>query len=296
MTTCDILYTADEASLPANLPTLEEIEAATEILSDRTQCKVVGIGVHFVVKYGAQVDKLEGETTLFLGQSTCVPVPRVYALFQTPYRDIKRTYIIMERIRGPTLASEWPKMNRASKVAVSAKLRIIFEDMRKLESPGGYCSLSHQGLPDGLFWTMDPSKPFTGPFDTEEELNNAMVAKQLQDGCSKHQANYFARTYKEFFINHAPVFSHGDFQRKNIMIRNSPMVEGKEAQWDVTHPDIVIIDWEYAGWYPSYWDYARAIYACGRWEDDWNEWVEQFLEPFRNEYAWMELLLRILWT
>jgi len=160
MTSCNLPYIVDDASLPASLPTVEEIESAVEILSDTTGRKVVGVGDHFVVKYGVQVDLLEGETMLFLGQSTTVPVPRIYALFRSP--DQRNNYIIMERIRGPNLESEWSKMDQASKETVSLKLRLIFGEMRKLETPGGCCSVGHRGLPDGLFWTNNPSNPFLG--------------------------------------------------------------------------------------------------------------------------------------
>jgi hypothetical protein len=52
------------------------------------------------------------------------------------------------------------------------------------------------------------------------------------------------------------------------------------------HPGIVIIDWEFAAWYPSYWEYSRAIFACGHWRDDWDVWVERILSPAMAEYAW----------
>lgn len=26
-----------------------------------------------------------------------------------------------------------------------------------------------------------------------------------------------------------------------------------------------------AGWYLSYWEYARAVFACARFDDDWSE-------------------------
>lgn len=74
---CELPYTADIASLPGCLPTIEEIESATDILSVTTGRKVVGVGSHFLVKYGVHVDILEGETMLFLERSTPIPVPRV---------------------------------------------------------------------------------------------------------------------------------------------------------------------------------------------------------------------------
>jgi hypothetical protein len=284
----------DDACLPARLPTVEEIESATEIFSDTTGRKVVGVGDHFVVKYGVQVDLLEGETMLFLGQETTVPVPRIYALFRSA--DQRSNYIVMERIKGSTLASEWSKMDQASKETVSSKVRPIFEEMRRLETPGGYCSVGHRGLPDGLFWTDNPSNPFSGPFDTEADLNNAMLAKYVQNGLSRYKADYYSRTFKDVFQGHAPVFSHADFQRKNVLLRDSSTATKTEALRDITDRQLVIVDWEFAGWYPSYWEYARAIFACGRWDDDWNYWVDRTLEPFRNEYAWMHILLRELWS
>lgn len=197
---------------------------------------------------------------------------------------------------GPCLDSEWPKMDQASKQAVACRLQSVLKEMRQLESPGGHCSVGRQGLPDGLFWTNNPSNPFAGPFGTEPELNNAMIAKYVENGLSKHKANYYSRTFSDVFQNHAPVFSHADLQRKNILIRNAPAGDETKEKLDATDLDLVIIDWEYAGWYPSYWEYARAIFACGRWSDDWSDWVDRMLEPFRNEYAWMGILLRELWS
>lgn len=288
MTPCSLPYVADAEILPATLPTEHDIESADDIFSDTTGRKVVGVGTHFVVKYGVQVDPLEGQTMLLVAQSTLVPIPRVYAIFRSAAQDT--TYIIMERIEGSSLDLEWPRMDCASKKSVTLQLRSIFEEMRKLPSPGGYCGVGRRGLPDGLFWTEDPANPYAGPFDTETELNSALILKYKECGLSRHKASYYTRTFAAVFRGHKPTFTHADFQRKNVLVR-TPI-----TQTDGAHPELVIIDWEFAGWYPSYWEYARAIFACGRWDDDWNDWVDEMLEPYRNEYAWVEMLLRELWS
>lgn len=281
-------YFADTETLPDALPTVHHIECAKEILSDTTGRKVVGVGTHFVVKYGVQVDPIEGQTMLYIAQSTKVPIPRIYSIFQTSATDT--TYIVMERIQGTSLDLEWSRMSSASKEAVASCLQTIFDEMRKLPSPGGYCSVGRQGLLDGLFWTDDPANPYAGPFNTETELNSAIVLKYKEQGLSTHKANFYTRALSSVLHGHVPTFSHADFQRKNIMVRHS------ETQADNARPEIVIIDWEFAGWYPSYWEYARAIFACGRWEDDWNEWVDKILQPYRNEFAWIGMILRELWS
>lgn len=280
-------YFAVVSSLPAALPTEHEIESTKDIRREKTGSKVVGVGPQFVVKYRVQVEPLEGETNLFLAQSTAIPVPQVYAIFQTPFKSIKTTFIVMERIHGSTLASLWPAMDTTTKAALASQLRTVFADIRTLPSPGGYCSTGRQGLPEGIFWTNEASRPFAGPFDTEA---NFMVAKYVEDGLSKHKAKYYARTFAAVLKDHGPVFSHGDFQRKNVMMRD------RGAEGNETASELVFIDWEFAGWYPSYWEYARTIFACGRWDNDWNDLVDKVLVPHRNEYAWIEMLLRELWS
>ena len=181
-------------------------------------------------------------------------------------------------------------MDVATKDAVATQLRNTFRDMRKLSSPGGYCGVDNGGLPDGIFWTSDPSKPFAGPFDSETELDEAMVLKYTQHGLQKYKASYYTRAFASVHRNHEPIFTHADFQRKNSVARD------RTAQLNGANPELVIIDWEFAGWYLSHWEYARAIFACGRWDDDWYDWVNNILEPYRNEYIWMEKLLRELWS
>jgi hypothetical protein len=288
MSSYSIPYIADKADLPADLPTVEEIETATEVFVDSWQGKVVGVGIHFVVKYGPRINLLEGESMLFLARSVSFPVPQVYALFQNPPKTV--TYIIMERISGSTLASAWPLMDQASKQAVTLQLRSQIEEMRKLPSPGGYCSVGHRELLADPHLIGSPSNPLFGPFDTESEFNEATIAiyEHERDDSSKHLINYYRRAFEDVFQSHEPCFSHGDLQQKNIMIRHSPAAE-EEARWDPNSLEVMIVDWEFAGWYPSYWEYSRAVLA-GRWDNDWRDWVDQFLEPFRNEYAWTMLV------
>ncbi|KAF2450827.1 kinase-like protein [Karstenula rhodostoma CBS 690.94] len=250
-------YFADEASLPATLPTAEEIESATEILNERmsgASGKIVGVGDHFVVKY-----LQEGQTMLFLQHSSNIPVPRIYALYQKLGPDNNTySYIVMERIKGPTLASVWLKIGQTEKEAVASELRHIFEEMY---------------------------------------LNEAMIARYASEGYSKHKIQHFSRAFKNVFQNHAPVFTHADFQQKNVMFRKPPATtENGLVQWDSTDLELVIIDWEFAGWYPSYWEYSRALFGCGAWKDDWGNWIEKILEPYRNEYAWVLLFLTELFS
>ncbi|KAI0130564.1 hypothetical protein BJ170DRAFT_701209 [Xylariales sp. AK1849] len=256
MASYSLPYYANPATIPAQLPTIEEIGAAQGILSDKLVTKVVSIGDPFVVKYGPQVDLLEGEAMLFFTKLLVCSSTAYIRTLWSPNNEIK--IIVMERIKGQDLSLIWAKLDHAAKETLAIKFRSIFTDV------------GHRGLPDGIFWTNDALHPFAGPFETESDLNKAMVAKYVEDRLSKHKAENYTRTFKDVLQNHPPVFTHADFQRKN--------------NWK-----FVIIDWEFGGWYLSYWAYARTIFVCGGWEDGWSLWVDGSLEPFWNEYVWMNM-------
>ena len=200
----------------------------------------------------------------------------------------------MERIEGKGLDSEWGSLGHTEKSAIIHKLRMSFDELRKLKSPGGYCSLGKRPLLDNVFWTNNTVDSIAGPFDTETQLNGAMLQKYIFNNNPPGKSDFYKRAFPSVFQNHPPVLSHGDFQRKNIMLRKRSRF-GKDGRTTYEY-DPVIIDWEFAGWYPSYWEYSRAIFACGRWNDDWSLWVEKLLDPYLNEWVWMDMLLRELWS
>ena len=104
------------ADLPCPLPTDSEIENAPDISLEYGGRRVVGIGHHFVVKFGQGVDLAEGENMLFVRENTNICVPRVYAL----YSDTKtgKSFIVMERIIGETLLAAWPHLTPIDKTHI----------------------------------------------------------------------------------------------------------------------------------------------------------------------------------
>ena len=190
----------------------------------------------------------------------------------------------MDNVEGQTLASRWGSLAIPAKSAIADRLREVFNHLRDIPCPGYFGSLGNRPLEDCVFWTAGDvaSGVINGPFETEAQLNEAMVLKYLYNTTSPQKAEYYRRVLPQVLRNHKPIFQHADLQRKNIMIRD-----------DGT---LVIIDWETAGWYPSYWEYSLAIFACGRWDDDWHIWVAKILDEYLNEFAWMDMIRRELWS
>ena len=282
-----MLYTsipyAPAESVPAKLPTIDEINNSQEVFVDQTAQKVVGVGKHFIVKYGPQIDLEEGWTMIVIREHTEVPVPQAYALFHDS--ETRMGYIIMERIIGTTLRDAWPSLSSVEKDAVSAKIKNYIDIMRLTPPPKAYGSVGNRPLRDPIFWTHQ-NLGRDGPFNTESEFNDALIKQCFSSEHQKGIAEFFGRHLPSVLNGHPPVLTHGDLQRKNIMIRI-------ESNLNI---NITFLDWETAGWYPSYWEYLHATRGCGRFEDDWHFWVDdRILHPFPNEWMWVYNVMSHLW-
>ncbi|KAL8366857.1 hypothetical protein RB595_005020 [Gaeumannomyces hyphopodioides] len=203
----------------------------------------------------------------------------------------------MEYIDGEPLTSCWGTMSNETRSDMARKMRHMLAKMPDIPSPGYFGCIGRRPIEQGMFWSPDaevsegseaPSDgatggPIDGPFDTEEQFTRAMIKKYLLIGTLPHKARFYSHVLPRVLVNHPSIFTHGDLQRKNILIRP----DGQP----------VLIDWEYAAWYPSYWEYAMAMIAEGGWRDDWHEYVADMLEEqFPNEYLWLDMLVRELWS
>lgn len=273
-------YFAPAHLLPAPLPTVAEILASERHLST-LGAMVVVVGDHFVVKYGGAVHLQEGENMLFVRQSTSIPVPTVYALFND--QETGMNFIVQEYISGKPLSSLWSSFGRPEKEALALQLRRHMAELRSIPSPGYYGGIWGQPTQDYTFkdpkLVHDPHQDsaISGPHSTEEQWTDAMwrcleckVNSPLRSTLQMRR-----RVYHAIFKGHKSVFTHADLDRRNILIRD----DNKTA---------VLIDWAYSGWYPSYWEYCHLATMLAGCEDDWWEWLPRILDEYIPELGWME--------
>ncbi|KJZ70457.1 hypothetical protein HIM_10159 [Hirsutella minnesotensis 3608] len=280
-------FFAPESRLPIPLPSPQDIERSGVVLHEYTGRRVVRFSNYFVIKYGLNVSLTEGENMLFVRQTQSFPAPEVFALFSVESADGRRVnYIIMENVVGDRLDVIWPRLGSAEKGRIAHQLRLQIDTLRSLPAPGYFGCIGRRPFEESMFWTAPDDDlddgTVNGPFDTESKLNDALVQKYLYSSGLDHKAEYYRRVLPLVLGGHSIVFTHGDLQRKNIILKENG--------------EPVVIDWETAGWYPAYWEYTSAMFACGSWEDDWHEYVSQILTEYPNEYAWFEMLRRELWS
>jgi hypothetical protein len=261
---------------------VDENLASTNRLSPTRAVPVVRVGDHFAVKYGDSKDVRlqEGENMLFFQQSSNVPVPIVYAIFHDDKTN--KNFIVQEYIPGKMLQGIWGGLSATDKMAVASQLRTHVDGLRSIPSPGYYGGIWRQPNLDFLFADPDlkprQDKAISGPYETEEQWVEGMLRcaemRYCYETAKQHFSPVLRRHYRTVFKDHKPVFTHADFFPGNIMIRD----DDKSA---------VIIDWEHAGWYPSFWEYSNACLNL-RHADDWGEWLPQVLDGYVAELGWTE--------
>ena len=280
----EIIFSVPSSSLPKPLPAFDKIAELVDNSDQPIIHGTVPLCETYIVKFGADVDPVEGKNLLFIRANTDVPVPQVFAIYRKDWKTTKITYIVMENIDGNSLISLWDNLTDTEKTSIASQLQKMFDTLRSLPSPGYFGSVGRHKLLDGLFGTQEDQGNFNGPFDNVDELIEAMIKRYLRD-CGdrvRYRADYFRRVLPQVLRGSGvSVFTHNDLQRKNIVIR----------------PDggAVIVDFGASGWYPSYWEYATAMFAFEAQKDDWHVYVGKILEEYPNHYAWMNILRLEMW-
>lgn len=203
----------------------------------------------------------------FIAEHTSIPVPKVYCSFV--YKD--RAFILMERIRGDAIAVAWAGLPESARRNIYSQLKHMIREMRALEpSPG---TGVESCLGGELFDSRISRCPTFGPFKTIQDFH-FWLRDELDPSGARHniEDDEWEDIVKMVAMQDGscppPVFTHGDLNPANILVRGDRVVG--------------VVDWEFAGWYPHYWEYTSAWYGNVT-RTDWQNDLHHFLEPFPAE-------------
>lgn len=236
----------------------------------------------------------EAHAMEFVARHTAVPVPRVYCAF----RHKGTAYTVMSRVRGRNAWRAWGALSEAARRNVAAQLRGMLAELRAVARPasegeggGGACGISNvDGQP---YFDPRPDRRYWGPYATLRQFHHAIVGGEEAGGDlfaddDDDYANMPAELAELFRYyrglgddKYELVFTHGDLNCLNVMIHGD----------EVTG----IVDWETAGWFPSYWEYTCAKDVLNPYNAWWSdEVVDHFLEPFPQELRMDRIRLKYI--
>ena len=212
------------------------------------------------VKYGQHIDLSEAAAMRFISQNTSIPVPKVFCAFT--HKGC--SYIVMERIKGDMIGIGWVNRSEESKIKLLTQLKNMVHEMRELRPPEGIGVSSVIGGP--MFDCRLPGASLRfGPFSSVQSFHRHLRGGiEFDPGLDCEIKELIRQHDRDWPI----VFTHGDLSSLNILVHGDDIVG--------------IIDWETAGWYPSYWEYTTACQVNPQ-NSFWINEIDKFLTPLPEE-------------
>ncbi|KAJ8111343.1 hypothetical protein OPT61_g6038 [Boeremia exigua] len=230
---------------------------------------------------GSQLAKMSPSMLVKYAERTSILIPKLFAAYAYgpldrdigDFGSVYDTYIFMELIEGEDLGRSWGNCTSTEKEMISADLKKHITELRALPMPGYIGSVDEGPVTDIILEWSTPSK---GPFKSVKEFNTTIADTFVAK--SKSQVGPYIRGMLDAH-KHKIVFTHGDLRPRNIVVRNGRVT--------------AIIDWEMAGWYPEYWEFAKAFYLEA-FAEDWASHLLDVLTPYYCEQLMYERLMVIL--
>lgn len=274
-----VKYEPQPEQIPGNpyqnhIPINKELISKAERLSQGQVCQVYRVDKTTVVKTSDGVRMAEAAAMNFVREKTRVPVPKVLDAYVDA--DSGHVCIVMEYIDGRPLDEEWDSYDKTQKRGVESQLKKYLEEIRQI--PGTFVgSLDGSRCQDQLF---DNDPTLSGPFESEAAFQKGLISAMKERG-SRPWTDVVIR-FIEAMPPHKIVFTHNDIAPRNILVRDAKVVG--------------IVDWEFSGFYPEYWEYVKA-FCWPDWESSWirEGVVDKILEPYLLELAYVMHARDIIW-
>jgi hypothetical protein len=151
----------------------------------------------------------------------------------------------MTRLPGRELGQSYETLSDEDRDSILKELKGYLDTIRKWKNPWGenrICSLIGTSVR-----SVRVPNHLLGPFDTEEELNKYLVEPAWAGGFSSETEYEEAldRARVMMRLPHRILFTHGDLKHHNILVQGDRITG--------------LLDWESAGWCPSYWEFTTAL-------------------------------------
>ncbi|KAE8139815.1 hypothetical protein BDV38DRAFT_241251 [Aspergillus pseudotamarii] len=175
----------------------------------------------------------------------------------------------MDFVPGDPLDNVWEGLNDGQKDVLVEDLRKYVSELRELK---GKRIGALNGGPTRLitgYQTVQEEWPFEseGLFNQFQEIqgiDTRMHASQDDDSSQSDDSLQDKETRQE---KAEIVFTHGDLVPRNILVNDKGNITA-------------LVDWEFAGYYPKYWEYSRAS------RETTMGWKDFLVRVFPNKDDW----------
>ncbi|KAH6856354.1 kinase-like domain-containing protein [Chaetomium sp. MPI-CAGE-AT-0009] len=265
---------------PKPLPTWIKLRlAAINFINPSRLTNVIALPFGKILKRNALANEIAALE--FVRANTTIPVPKILDIYE-PQPD-GSAHILMTRVPGTVLGYALPEMTTVQVQSVVSELSAYLAQMHRLTQPAQAPAPASQaptigGTAQGPGYDNRLGPHVWGPFHSVADFHTyARFGAPLEDWV--HEPAVFevhGKPEGEYQVR----FSHADLHPRNIM------VDPKAGK--ITG----IIDWEFGGWYPEYWEYTKMHY-CPR--PHWAQWFaaidkEEGIQKYPKEQAAEEVI------
>ncbi|OTA99099.1 hypothetical protein M426DRAFT_68456 [Hypoxylon sp. CI-4A] len=261
-----------EAHVP-QLPTPAVIRKAHSIAHPVAQGTIRFEALNLFVKFGPPYFVRREEALALRAMNKAfpdnrVPTPELYG-WKEDEGDI---FIYMSLVRGSTLQGAWDSLTRDDKESICTQLSQIVVALREIEAPSAPPSLGSitGGRVQDLYFLFSRR---AGPFPDVKAFHDALSAEAIPNLPGLENPS---EPYRGLLPNMAKVyFTHGDLNRKNIIVSDAPGPRKIAA----------VVDWEQAGWYPEYWEYCKLLISES-YAEEWRDagWADKVMTIYEDEF------------
>lgn len=203
---------------------------------------------------------------LFVAAHTTIPCPKVYRT----YRRNDGLFIEMEFIPGTNLEEAWDAgLPETTRQRICETVRGYVEQLRSLKAPSDFAVGSVSGGPvKGSYLSPSIQPPF-GRISHFLSIFTVDMSESEVDALNR-RVGFTKRTYRS-------KFSHADICPRNFILQDNG--------------NLVLIDWELAGWWPEFWEYTKAHFAVFKEHPGWLDLIEKAVPVYSVELEKYRILL-----
>ncbi|RAL09903.1 kinase-like protein [Aspergillus homomorphus CBS 101889] len=257
----------------ADILALSPSEEILTVLSKPTWGHTVLLhDLSYVSKAGSGIGPAEVESMRLVSRHTSVPISHViHTTFNAYYGRIE-----MSIVPGVSLDTRWDMLDERSKESVCRQTWNLIAKVQAIPRPpelDGFvrCGVDGSAPRDYIFKDLqDPPRALR----SDAELRARVHERYVHFGGYQYEYELSEMLPR----SDRTVFTHADIAPRNIMIDEENKITG-------------ILDWEHAGWYPEYWEYAQILRSAS-W-GDWSEWMDR-TAPRKWDLHGIEAARRVL--
>jgi aminoglycoside phosphotransferase (APT) family kinase protein len=182
----------------------------------------------------------ELEAMQYVGQHTDVSIPKVHRT----YRRRNGLFIAMEFIRGQGLDHVWSGLTADERKMTARRVWLQLRSLRSA-TPFQQSDLAVGSVRGGSVFEPAVSQGPIGPFKTLEEFHTLLRDKNPPAPEMESFAHFWTQDGSD--VRWHSVLTHADLAPRNIICSEDG--------------SFTIIDWEYAGLWPEYWECVKWHFA-----------------------------------